>query len=72
MSKWLIAFLLISIISVYFSAIFMDNLDARKKEKLKDASDDDKKVIKNKFKSKKRFVLLLCLLINILFLFVFK
>ncbi len=72
MSKWLIVFLLISIISVYFSAIFMDNLDARKKEKLKDASDDDKKVIKNKFKSKKRFVLLLCLLINLLFLFVFK
>ena len=72
MSKWLIVFLLLSIISVYFSAIFIEKLDARKKEKLKDASDDDKKVIKNEFKSKKRFVLLLCLLINILFLFVFK
>lgn len=72
MSKWLIVFLLISIISVYFSAIFMEKLDARKKDKLKEATEDDKKTIKEKFKKKKKLVLLLCLLINISFLFVFK
>ena len=60
MSKWLIVFLLISIISVYFSAIFMEKLDARKKDKLKEATEDDKKTIKEKFKKKKKLVLLLC------------
>lgn len=72
MSKSLIIFLLISIISVYISGIWLEKIDIKKKEELKNCNEENKKSIKEKFKNKKKLVLLFCLLINVSFLFVFK
>lgn len=72
MSKWLIIFLLLTITSIYFSTIKMSKLEVKKKEVLSEASEEDKRSIKDSFKKKKRKVLILCLLFNISFLFIFK
>ncbi len=58
-----IIFLIISIISIYLSAILIDKLDNQK-------SDD--KLLNKKIKTKKKIVLLVCVLINLLFLVIFK
>ena len=72
MSKWLIIFLLLTTISIYISALAISKLENKKKDLVKEAMEDDKKIIKDKFKKKKRVVLILCILFNVAFLFVFK
>ena len=72
MSKWLIVFLLLTITSIYISTIIMSRIEKEKKETLKEIKEEDKKIIKHKFQKKKRIILILCLLFNISFLFVFK
>ena len=72
MSKWLIVFLLLTTISIYASALVISKMENKKKDLVKEAMEDDKKIIKDKFKKKKRVVLILCILFNVAFLFVFK
>ena len=72
MSKWLIVFLLLTTISIYASSLIISKLENKKKDLVKEAMEDDKKIIKDKFKKKKRVVLILCILFNVAFLFVFK
>jgi len=72
MSKWLIIFLLLTTISIYASALVISKLENKKKDLVKEAMEDDKKIIKDKFKKKKRVVLILCIIFNVAFLFVFK
>lgn len=72
MSKWLIIFLLLTTISIYASALVISKLENKKKDLVKEAMEDDKKIIKDKFKKEKRVVLILCIIFNVAFLFVFK
>lgn len=72
LSKYLLIFLLLTITTIYISAIIISKIDNKKKEVLKETNEEDKKEIKNKYKNKKKLVLILCLLINVSFLFVFK
>ena len=72
LSKYLLIFLLLTITTIYISAIIISKIDNKKKEVLKETKEEDKKEIKNKYKNKKKLVLILCLLINVSFLFVFK
>lgn len=72
LSKYLLIFLLLTITTIYISAIIISKIENKKKEILKETKEEDKKEIKNKYKNKKKLVLILCLLINVSFLFVFK
>ncbi len=71
MGKFRLIFLVLSIISVYFSARFIKKAEDKKEELLK-KKDADKKVINEKIKKKKKLILVLCLLFNVAFLVVFK
>ena len=71
-SNKLIAFLLISIVSIYLSGILMDKIEKQKDEALEKCKKEDKKQIKAKFKSKKKIVLIITIIINVAFLFFFK
>ena len=70
-SKGLIIFLIFSIISVYLTGNFLEKLN-EKRDKCISENPDDKKTIKEKFKKKKRLVLLLGIIINVAFLIYFK
>ncbi len=72
LSGWRVLFILLTIVSIYISTVYMDKIDTKKKLVLEETKDDDKKLIKESFKRKKRLVLILCLLFNIAFLFIFK
>lgn len=67
-----VVFLLLSIISIYLCGRKMNKLDGIRDELLSKAEKDDKKAIKEKYKRKKKHVLLLTILFNVSFLFVFK
>lgn len=71
-SKFLIIFLLLSIVSIYIGARKMGSLDKKKNELLEKASKEDKKEIKDTYRKKKKSILILVILFNITFLFVFK
>ena len=67
-----IVFIILSILSIYFVGIWMDKID-KKRDLLLETDDTlDKKEIKNKYKKKKRLILILGILFNISFLFFFK
>ena len=70
-SKWLVIFLVLSIISVYITAILLDKISDKRNEAIKN-NPDDKKIIKKKYKRRKKIVLLLGILFNVSFLFYFK
>ena len=71
MGKYRLVFLIVSIISVYFSALFIKKVDEKKEILLKNKN-ADKKLINKNIKSKKKLILVLCILFNVSFLVVFK
>ena len=72
LSGWRVLFIVITIITIYLSTLWMEKIDDKKNIELSNCNSDDKKSIKEKYKRQKRLVLILCLLINVFFLFVFK
>ena len=72
MSSYLVSCLIITILSVFFGAIQLDKIEKEKKKKLEEAKLEDKKEIKKIYLRKKRFVLWSVILLNFLFLFIFK
>ncbi len=71
-SKFLIVFLLLSILSIYLSGRWMSSLDKKKEMALEQAKKEEKKEIKEKVQKKKRWILLGTILFNVAFLFFFK
>lgn len=71
-SNKLIIILLLTILSTYLSGVWMDKIDIKKDIALENASSDEKKIIKEKYKRKKKFILISCILFNLLFLIAFK
>ena len=71
-SKKLVVFLLLSTLSIYFSALLMNKLDLKRNKEIEKVSKEEKKIIKEKYKSKKRIILILTILFNVAFLFYFK
>jgi len=71
MGKYRLIFLILSIISVYFSALLIKKEDEKKEVLLKNKN-ADKKLINQKIKKRKKLILILCILFNVSFLIVFK
>lgn len=71
LSGKLISFLVVSIISIYLSALLIDNLFNEEERKLANTQ-ETKERIKKQYKTKRLLVLLSCFLINFSFLFIFK
>lgn len=71
-SKFLIAFLLLSILSVYLGTRWMSKVDRKRDEVLESTEKEQKKEIKNKYRRRKKLILILVILFNITFLFAFK
>lgn len=71
-SKWLIIFMVLSIISIYLTGRLLNHLDNKKEEKISKCKKDEKKLIKDKYKKKKRLTVALAILFNFSFLFFFK
>lgn len=70
-SNFLIIFLLLSTLSIFIAGKKLKKIDSIKEIEL-EKKDIDKKEVKDKFKKKKRRVVLLTILFNLLFLFIFK
>ena len=70
-SNWLIVFLLLSIVSIYFCTNYLGKLD-KQRDALIEKDPDNKKEIKEKYKKKKRLIILLGIIFNVSFLFFFK
>lgn len=68
----LIICLLLTIISIYISALLISKINKKKELILENIAVEEKKEVKSKYQSKKRLVLIGCLLFNVGFLFVFK
>lgn len=66
----LIIYLLLTILSVYLSGRLMTKYDGQEEELLKKLK--DKKLVNAKIKKKRKLVLVLCILLNVGFLFAFK
>lgn len=64
-------FIVLTIISIYISTNIMTKLE-NKKNTILEGTCEDKKLIKEEYKKKKRLVLIICLLFNGGFLFIFK
>ncbi len=71
-SRWLILYIILSIISIYLSGLGMQAIEKKKKEVLKTVEKDEKKAVKESYKKKKKFVLVMCIIFNVAFLFMFK
>ena len=71
-SNKLILFLLLSIVSIYISGRLMNRVDDKKEEKLSNINKEDRKSIKEIYKKKKKFILIITILFNVAFLFFFK
>lgn len=67
-----IIFLLLSCASVYISARLMKKIDVKKDEAIEGKEKEERKVLKENYKKKKRLVLILTILFNLSFLFFFK
>lgn len=64
-SNILISYLLITTLSIYLLALWMGKIDKNTKEKCKTLENkEEKKVIKNKAKSKKKWIIVLTIIIN--------
>ena len=72
MSFKLIICLFLTIISIYISALFIDKLNIKKDELLEGKTSGEKKQIKKIYNRKKMIVLIICVLFNFSFLFIFK
>ena len=71
LGKFRLVYLVISIILIYFSARKMDKYESEK-EKLLKKKNADKKLINSEIKSKKKLILVSCILVNVLLLVIFK
>ena len=71
-SKIRIIFIILSILSIYGCSRLMSKIDNKKKTLLENATVDEKKIIKNKYKKRKRLILISGILFNLSFLFFFK
>ena len=71
-SNKLIAFLILSILSIYLSGRIMNKIDDKKDKALENCKKEDKKAVKEKYKKKKKIVLVLTIIFNVSFLFYFK
>ena len=72
MSCELVFFLVLTILSIYLSAIVISKIEEKKKLALNNVSSEDKKQVKRKYQNRKKLVLLLCITFNVAFLFLFK
>ena len=72
MSFKLIICLFLTIISIYVSALLIDKTEKEKKAILNEVDQSEKKQIKKSFQKKKKVFLVLCILFNFGFLFIFK
>ena len=72
LSKFLIFYLIATIISIYFGARAINYLDDKQGEVLETTDKENRKEVKGKFKKKKKLVLLAVLLFNVAFLFFYK
>lgn len=71
-SNKLVIYLILTILSIYFSALLIDKEEQNKQKELENSSKEDKKIIKDKYKIRKKRILVVCISFNILFLFIFK
>lgn len=71
-SKFLIGFLFLSILSIYIGARLMGQMDRKRDILLETSLKDEKKNIKNKYKKRKKLILILVILVNVAILFAFK
>ena len=71
-SKIRIIFIILSILSIYGCSRLMSKIDNKKKTLLENATVDEKKIIKNRYKKRKRLILISGILFNLSFLFFFK
>lgn len=69
-SSKLIICLIITILSVYFGSILIDKKEEEKNKKLEQT--EEKKTLKETYKRKEKHILITVIVINILFLFLFK
>ena len=65
-------FLGATILSIFFGAIGMEKIEQKRDLVLESANKEDKKSIKEKYKKRKKIILVSCILFNITFLFAFK
>ena len=71
-SKILIIYLLLSIISIYLIAYILDKIDEKRDSLSEEVPKEEKKSFKNKYKRYKKLILFLGIIFNISFLFCFK
>ncbi len=71
-SKYLLIFLLLSALSIYLGGILMQRVDVKWQNVLESTPKEERKIVKEKIKKKKRIILTLVILFNISFLFYFK
>lgn len=71
-SRKLIFYLLISSLSIYLAGLWMKKIDQSKEEKIACLEKEEKKALKEKYKHKKKIVLIFTVLFNLSFLFFFK
>ncbi len=71
-SKKLIVFLILSIVSIYITARILGKIDDKRNIALENAEKSEKKTIKEKYKKKKKIALIIGILFNVSFLFFFK
>ena len=72
LSSQLVICLLMTILSVYFSALLFKRIEKDKKNALENVEADEKKQIKSFYQKRKKYILILCILFNFLFLFLYK
>ncbi len=71
-SKKLVIFIIISSLSIYWAGRGMRKLNDKRDEKLKQVEKEEKKAIKEKYRTYKKVILILTVLFNFSFLFFFK
>lgn len=71
-SKKLVIYLLLSTLSIYISGLLFKKIDDKRNIKIKGVDKEKRKEIKEKYKSKKKIILICCILFNVSFLFIFK
>ena len=71
-SKWLLVFILISALSIYIAGKLLNKLINEQNAEIKDLELEKKKLVKEKYRKKKKLILLGTILFNVAFLFYFK
>ena len=71
-SNNLVIYLILSIISIYSVGLIMDYIEEKKDIKIGNATQEDKKKIKKKYKTLKKIIFILAILFNFSILFFFK